>query len=91
MAQPLLLNLNGFGKMDKKLAAISSEYGVLHVFLNDNDDNDLAHAVYRYIVEDLYDNEKARTATDFGPGTVAYEEHEESRDQEGESGPGLPF
>lgn len=69
-----------------KVAMISSEYGVFHVFLSEQDDNELAHGVYRYIVEDLYDNEEARACADFGQGTIGYEEHEASWESEGEGG-----
>lgn len=69
-----------------KLALISSEFGVLHLFLREGDDEELAHGVYRYIVEDLYDNEEARVSADFGQGTIGREEHEGSWEPEGEGG-----
>lgn len=71
-----------------KLALISSEYGVLHVFNVEGDEaEELAHGVYRWIVEDLYDNEDARCAENFGQGLIGHEqeEHEASWDSEGES------
>lgn len=74
-----------------KLALIQSEFGVLHLFLRDGDDEELAHGMYRYIIEDLYDNEEARACANFGQGTLGYEEYEASGESEGESGPGLPF
>lgn len=64
--------------MESKLALISSEYGVLHLFLREGDDEELAHGVYRYIIEDLYDNEEARACADFGEGIIG----RESLDQE---------
>lgn len=73
-----------------KLALISSEYGTLHLF-NGVTDEDLAHALYRFIVEDLYDNEEARAVADFGEGMIGREENEASWDSEGESGPGLSY
>lgn len=79
--------------MESKLAAICSEYGTLHLFLKERDDEDLAHGLYRYIVEDLYDNEEARCADNFGNGVIAREISEELQsgwEQEGESGKG-PF
>lgn len=68
-----------------KLAIISSKYGKIHLFAVD--DEDLAHCVYRWIIEDLYDNEAARNAESFGLGTIGrnVEEYESSRDSEGES------
>lgn len=70
-----------------KLAIISSAYGKIHLFAVD--DEDLAHCIYRWIVEDLYDNEDAKSAEDFGTGTIGrnIEEYESSRDSEGESSP----
>lgn len=70
-----------------KLAMISSTYGVLHVFGVDEEQEELAHGVYRYVVEDLYDNEEARCAENFGPGEIVHEEYEASWDTEGESSP----
>lgn len=72
-----------------KLALISSEYGVLHLFLRDGDCEDLAHAMYRHIVEDLYDNEDARASATFGQGFLGYEEDEASRDESGEQSQGF--
>jgi hypothetical protein len=68
-----------------KLALIQSEYGALHLF-NGVDDEELAHGVYRWIIEDLYDNEEARCAQDFGPGVIGHEELQGSWEQEGEGG-----
>lgn len=59
--------------MDSKLVLISSEYGVFHLFLDDGDDEELAHGVYRYIVEDLYENEEAKVSSDFGEGLIGRE------------------
>lgn len=73
---------------DSKLALISSEYGVLHLFLQDGDDEDLAHGIYRYVVEDLYDNEEARVSADFGEAVIGREELQGGWDPEGKSGPG---
>jgi hypothetical protein len=68
----------------EKLAAIQSKYGILHLFLRDGDDEDLAHGLYRYIVEDLYDNEEARVSENFGKASLAYEQEEyESSGDEG--------
>lgn len=74
-----------------RLAIISSAYGKIHLFAVE--DEDLAHCIYRWIIEDLYDNEEARSSEDFGFGFVGRqnEEYEGSRDPEGESGPGLPY
>lgn len=73
-----------------KLLLISSEYGVLHLFLQEGDDEELAHAIYRYTVEDLYDNEAARACANFGQGVIGREaqEWQGSGDSEGESSPG---
>lgn len=57
-----------------KLALISSEYGVLHLFLGDGADEDLAHGVYRWCVEDLYDNSDARISDTFGEAIIGRED-----------------
>jgi hypothetical protein len=69
-----------------KLALISSEYGKLFLFLKDGDNEELAHGLYRYIIEDLYDNEEARASSDFGNGILGYEEDEASWGSEREAG-----
>lgn len=73
-----------------KLLLISSEYGILHLFLQEGDDEELAHAIYRYTVEDLYDNEEARACANFGQGVIGREaqEYEGGRDAPGESSQG---
>lgn len=73
--------------MDGKLALISSTYGVLHLFIDEGADEDLAHGIYRYIIEDLYDNEEARASADFGEAQIGRtQEYEASWEPEGESG-----
>lgn len=74
--------------MDGKLALISSCYGVMHLFLSEQDDEELAHGIYRYVIEDLYDNEEARVSTNFGEGVIGREELQASWEPEGEAGPG---
>jgi hypothetical protein len=70
-----------------KLALISSKYGVLHLFIEEGADEDMAHGLYRYIIEDLYDNEEARASANFGEAQIGRtQEHEASWEPEGESG-----
>lgn len=40
--------------MNSKLTAISSSYGILHFNRQLEVDDDLAHAVYRYVIEYCY-------------------------------------
>lgn len=70
-----------------KLALISSEYGVLHLFLEDGADEDLAHGVYRWCVEDLYDNSDARVSDTFGEAVIGREELQGGWESQGDPGP----
>lgn len=72
--------------MESKLALISSSYGVLHLFLQDGDDEDLAHGLYRYVIEDLYDNEDARISDTFGEAVLGREELQGGWESPGDPG-----